>query len=59
MNTNFIEWDEIVRVQKENKCFVKTALEIISPWAGRFVRVCGGYMAFRYESDYEVWRNQK
>lgn len=59
MNTKFIEREEIERVQKENKCGVKAALDIIAPWAGRFVRVCGGYVAFMYESDYQVWKNQK
>ena len=59
MNTQFISREEINVVQAENKCGVKAALDIIAPWACKFVRVCGGYKAFESITDYEIWKNQK
>jgi hypothetical protein len=29
------------------------------PWAARVVKVCGGYLGFESESDYQIWRRQK
>lgn len=29
------------------------------PWAARFAKVVGGYMAFESVYDYKVWLNQK
>jgi hypothetical protein len=31
----------------------------LAPWATVIVRVIGGFMAFEFLSDYEIWRNQK
>ena len=41
----FISWEEVTKVQKENRCCVFTALNIIVPSPSRFVRVDGGYLA--------------
>ena len=41
----FISWEEIKKVQNENRCCVFTALNIISTSPSRFVRVDGGYLA--------------
>jgi hypothetical protein len=30
-----------------------------APWACRIVKVCGGYLAFEYEADYQTWKRQK
>ena len=31
----------------------------LAPWAAKFARVEGGYMAFESLGDYQVWRGQK
>ena len=36
----------------------KTAIRR-APWAAKIVKVEGGYMAFEYVTDYEVWKNQQ
>lgn len=59
MRQKFITYGQINEVRKELKCGVYKALEEIAPWAGRFVRVCGGYHAFESEEDYRIWNNQK
>lgn len=59
MRKQFITREEINKVQDENKCGVKSALDIIAPWASKIVRVCGGYHAFESVADYEIWRKQK
>ena len=41
----FISWEEVTKVQNENRCCVFTALNIISTSPSRFVRVDGGYLA--------------
>jgi hypothetical protein len=30
-----------------------------APWAYKIVKVEGGYMAFEFENDYLIWKNQK
>lgn len=30
-----------------------------APWAAKIVKVCGGYQAFEFMSDYQTWKNQK
>ncbi|MBO5826970.1 MAG: hypothetical protein J6R59_00630 [Paludibacteraceae bacterium] len=40
----FISWEEIKKVQNENRCCVFTALNIIAPSSSRFVRVDSGYL---------------
>jgi hypothetical protein len=29
------------------------------PWAGRIVRVDGGFMCFEHEDDYRTWKRQR
>jgi hypothetical protein len=29
------------------------------PWAAKIARVCGGFMAFEFITDFEIWKNQK
>lgn len=59
MRTAFICREEIEAVQAEKKKGVYAALDVIAPWACKFVRVCGGYQAFENWTDYEIWRKQK
>ena len=28
-------------------------------WAAVITKVCGGFLAFEYASDYQTWKNQK
>ena len=30
-----------------------------APWATIIAKVCGGYRAFEYVTDYQIWRNQR
>jgi len=30
-----------------------------APWACKYVRVEGGFMAFKTMADYKLWKNQK
>lgn len=30
-----------------------------APWAAKIVKVEGGFMAFEFVSDWQIWRNQK
>jgi hypothetical protein len=30
-----------------------------APWVAKIVKVEGGYRAFRYVTDYEIWKEQK
>lgn len=59
MRNEFISREEIEAVQAETGKGVYAALDIIAPWACKFIRVCGGYHAFESVTDYEFWRKQK
>ena len=45
--TKFIECK--TRKTAKNRC----------PWAAKIVKVCGGFTAFEFLTDYEIWKNQK
>ena len=47
MRTKFVECG--TRYQAAKEC----------PWASRIAKVCGGFMCFESEYDYQTWRKQK
>lgn len=47
MRTQFVETTYRAKAVKE------------CPWAGKIVKVCGGYMCFESIDDYKTWTNQK
>lgn len=41
------------------ECKSRTTAKNRNPWARRIVKVCGGFMCFEAENDYNMWKNQK